>query len=67
MKNQIKFPLTLDNYLPHSLGNQDTIMSQTSSSLLADKAPVGFAALNNPVSGSPLSRRKKANPRLRIL
>jgi hypothetical protein len=67
MKNQIKFPLTLDNYLPHSLGKQDTILSQTSSSLLADKAPVGFTTLDNSVSGSSLSRRKKANPRLRIL
>jgi len=67
MKNQINFPLTLDNYLPHSLGNQDTMVSQTSSSLLADRAPVGFTSLNTPVSGTPLSRRKKANPRLRIL
>ena len=67
MKNQIKFPLTLDNYLPHALGKQDTIVSQNSSSLLADKAPVGFSNLNNPVSGTQLNRRKKANPRLRIL
>jgi hypothetical protein len=67
MKNQIKFPLTLDNYLPHSLGKQNKFFSQTSSSLLADKAPVGFSDLSAPVSGTPSNRRKKANPRLRIL
>jgi hypothetical protein len=67
MKNQIKFPLTLDNYLNPSLGKQDRIISQDQVNYLSDKGSNSLTDLPNPVSSTQIKSRKKANPRLRIL
>jgi hypothetical protein len=67
MKNQIKFPLTLDNYLNPSLGKQDRIFSQDQVNYLSDDRTNAFTDIPNPVSSTQLKAKKKANPRLRIL
>jgi hypothetical protein len=67
MKNQIKFPLTLDNHLNPSLGKQERIFSQDQINYISEKGANSFEDIKNPVSSSELKTQKKANPRLRIL
>ncbi len=67
MKNQIKFPLTLDNYLSPSLGKQDKVFNQDQVQYFSGKEDNGFSDLQNPLNNGQANSRKKANPRLRIL
>jgi hypothetical protein len=67
MKNQIKFPLTLDNYLSPSLGKQDKVFNQDQVQYLSGKEDTGFSDLQNPLNNGQANSRKRANPRLRIL
>jgi hypothetical protein len=67
MKNQIKFPLTLDNYLNPSLGKQERIFSQEQVNFLSDKGTNSFTDLPNPISSTQIKAKKKANPRLKFL
>lgn len=67
MKNQIKSPLTLDNYLGASLGKQDKVFNPNRVQYLSGKEDTTFSDLQNPLNNGQANLRKKANPRLRIL
>lgn len=67
MKNHIKFPLTLDNYLNPVLGKQDRIFSQEDFDHIAGKGSNSFSDVQQPNTTTPLKSKKKGNPRLRIL
>jgi hypothetical protein len=67
MKNQIKFPLTLDNYLSPSLGKQDKVFNQEQVQYRSGKEGASFSDLQTPLNNGQTSSRKKSNPRLRIL
>jgi hypothetical protein len=68
MKNQIKFPLTLDSYLNPSLGKQDKVFGQDQVQYLSVKEDAQFGDLQSPLTNDgQANSRKKSNPRLRIL
>lgn len=67
MKNQIKFPLTLDSYLSPSLGKQDKVFNQDQVQYLSQQEDRAFSDLQTPLNNGQANSRKKANPRLRIL
>lgn len=67
MKTQIKYPLTLDNYLNPVLGKQDRIFSQEQIDHPSDRGSNSFSDLQVPISKNPSKSKKKANPRLKIL
>jgi hypothetical protein len=67
MKTQIKFPLTLDNYLSPTLGKQERIFNQEQMGFNDENGSNDLPDLQNPVSSTELKSKKKLNPRLKFL